>query len=141
MQNGFRFLFLLLTGCGTMTTPKDSNNDGTDTGDTQITCDAICTGKLEIRFLDGRNDFLANLTGEGFNPLNLACPDGVAAGGVGTATCVEGGFDVEVEGYAFPEEMSLTLDRGMPQTLTPSYEESIVCGTVCNSALVDVSVE
>ena len=124
-----------------MTTPKDANNDGTDTGDSEVNCEAICTGKLEIRFSDGRNDFLVNLSGVGFNALNLGCPDNVAAGGVGTATCVEGGFDVDVDGYAFPEELTLTLDRGMPQTLTPDFEESTVCGSTCNSASVNVSVE
>ena len=120
------------TGCGFFNSVYDTS--GEDSGG--VGCDSVCTGELVVQFADGRADFQIQLYGEGFPTLNLACPDDVAAGGVGTAGCLTNGFFVEVSAYAFPETLQFSVDESDPGDLTPDWTESNVCDTRCTSAEV-----
>jgi hypothetical protein len=123
------------TGCGFFNSVYDTS--GEDSGGTN--CDSVCVGELVVQFADGRADFQIQLYGEGFPTLNLACPDDVAAGGVGAAGCLTNGFFVEVSDYAFPEVLQFSVDGSDPGDLTPEWIESNECGTRCTSA--DVTLD
>ncbi len=110
---------------------------GDDSGG--VGCDGLCVGELVVEFADGRADFQIQLYGEDFPTLNFACPDDVAAGGVGTAGCLTNGFFVEVSDYAFPEVLQITIDGSDPGDLTPDWTESNVCGSRCTSADVTLA--
>jgi hypothetical protein len=123
------------TGCGFFGSVHDTS--GGDSGG--VGCDGICVGELVVQFADGRAEFQIQLYGEGFPTLNLACPDDVAAGGVGAAGCLTNGFFVEVSDYAFPEVLQFSVDGSDPGDLTPEWIESNECGTRCTSA--DVTLD
>ncbi len=117
----------LLAACGTA--PADT---GTCAGTT-------CTSELLVTFSDGRTEFSVSLTGLGFNTLFLDCPEGVAAGGMGQATCEGAGFAVRGSGFTFPDQLTLSVDGGDPIELAPDWSWESACGVSCNSAAVEVT--
>jgi len=134
-RNRLPLVFLAATGCGFFGPLDDTG--GSDTG---AQCDAVCQAELVVTFADGRNEFQVQLTGSGFPTLNLACPDDVAAGGVGAVGCLTDGFFVQEDGYVFPETLDLVVgEGGVPIVLSPEWTETSDCGTACTSA--DVIVE
>jgi hypothetical protein len=123
-------LFVLSSACK-MAPPDDTAEDN---------CLAICLSELRIELADTSETFQIMLYGDGFNTLNLACPDGITAGGPGqvTATCDGAAVELSASGFLFPEELTLSIDSGEEQVLAPNWVESDICGTECNSA--DVSL-
>jgi len=121
-------LFVLSSAC--KMAPPD------DTAD--VTCLAICHSELRIELADGEETFQMMLYGDGFNTLNLACPDGITAGGPGqvSASCDGAAVELSASGFLFPEELILSIDSGEEQVLAPNWVESELCGTACNSAEV-----
>ncbi len=117
--------------CSCATAPLDSAEDQ---------CLAVCTSELKIQLEGAPEKFQVQLYGEEFMTLNLACPDGIRAGGPGFAVeeCIPGGFVVRAEGLVFPESMTLSVDFGPEQVLEPDWQESEVCGSVCTSAEVSL---
>jgi len=129
-------LFAGATGCGFFSSEYDTS--GGDSGLT-TTCDASCNGELTVQFADGRADFQIQLSGEGFPTLNLACPDDVAAGGVGSAGCLTDGFFVQVQDFAFPETLQIAVDGSDPGDLSPDWSDTSMCGNRCSSAEVTLA--
>ncbi len=123
-------LFVLSSACK-MAPPDDTAEDN---------CLAICLSELRIELAEVGETFQMMLYGNGFNTLNIGCPDGVTAGGPGqvTATCDGAAVELIASGFLFPEELTLSIDSGEEQILAPSWVESDICGTECNSA--DVSL-
>jgi|GEM_PF-3189755 len=110
-----------------------------ESGDTMgVQCSAICNGTLSFEFSAPRSDFMMTLTAPEFNQLNVACPDGVFAGGPGNLdiSCQDNGFMMTAEGSLFPEALMVTVDRGAQFEIVPDYSEIEECGTICNSAAV-----
>ncbi|MEE2750540.1 MAG: hypothetical protein VX519_03855 [Myxococcota bacterium] len=123
--------FLSLTAC-----PPTSTDGLEETGVDD--CLATCEGTLVVQFADGRSEFQVQLTGDALSTLNLACPDNIAAGGPGEATCLADGFSVTAWSYVFPETLQLQVDEGDPISLEPEWAEETVCSTTCSSAEVVV---
>jgi hypothetical protein len=123
-------LFLLSSGC--KMAPPD------DTAD--VNCDAVCLSALRIELPDVGESFQMTLYGDNFNTLNLGCPDGVSAGGPGqvTASCDGSAVELSATGFLFPETLTIAIDNGEEQVLAPSWVDSEVCSSTCNSA--DVSL-
>ena len=121
--------FSLLFGC-TVAPPVDT-----------AACLEICSSELELSLGEASGSFQIQIYGDEFNTLNLACPDEIRAGGPGQveASCLEGGVFLLAENYLFPETLTVSVDLGAEQVLSPDWEEEETCGTVCNRALVEVS--
>jgi hypothetical protein len=111
---------------------------GEDSG--EVNCLETCTSELQIDLADVGESYQVMIYGDQFNTLNVACPDGIQAGGPGqvTAMCVESGVHLSGDGYLFPAELTLSVDNGEEQIIAPDWVDSEVCGVQCNSA--DVSL-
>tara|TARA_B110000037_G_scaffold214162_1_gene269658 strand:- start:574 stop:828 length:255 start_codon:yes stop_codon:yes gene_type:complete len=83
---------------------------------------------------------MMTLSAPEFNQLQIACPDGVFAGGPGNVeiNCRDNGFEMLAEAYLFPEILTVTVDRGAEFEIAPDYSDIELCGTICNSAVVVV---
>jgi hypothetical protein len=103
-------------------------------------CLETCLSELRIELADVGETYQLLIYGDEFNSLNIACPDGIQAGGPSsvTATCVESGIHLSAEGTIFPVELTLSVDNGFEQIIAPDWEESVVCKVQCFSA--DVSL-
>ncbi len=108
--------------------------------DTGVHCDGMCVGELSLSFSDGRETFQVTVEGEGFEAISVTCPEGNVLGGPiqVSAVCTGAGIELTADGYEFPESLTVTADNGDSFEISPSYEESTVCGSRCNSA--DVSL-
>jgi len=108
--------------------------------DTGSSCDGICVAELSLTFSDGRETFQVTVEGDGFDGLSVTCPEGNVLGGPPevSAVCTTAGIDLMADGYEFPESLTVTADNGDSFEISPSYEESTVCGSRCTSA--DVSL-
>jgi hypothetical protein len=105
-----------------------------DSGD--VNCLATCLAELRIDLADGSESFQIQIYGSEFITLNFACPDGIRAGGPArvTATCDGAGMVLSAPDFLFPTELTLSLNNGDEQVVTPDWVESGICGTQCNSA-------
>ncbi len=108
--------------------------------DTADQCTALCGAELQLDISTEGESFQIQLYGEEFNTLNLACPDGIRAGGPAQvqSACVEGGVLFSAVDYRFPETLMYSLDMGPEQTLSPAWEEVELCGTFCNQASAEI---
>ena len=104
-------------------------------------CLALCGSELELSLPSVEESFQIQLFGEEFNTLNLACPDGIRAGGPAQveAECTESGVVLTAVNYRFPESLTLSVDSGPEQLLTPAWLDVELCGTLCNQASVEVA--
>mgnify|MGYP006079727371 CR=1 FL=1 len=132
---GLAFLALSIGACGLLGEPTDETGDTAD-----VQCDAICNSSLSFEFTTARSDFMMTLSAPEFNQLQIACPDGVFAGGPGNVeiNCRDNGFEMLAEAYLFPEILTVTVDRGAEFEIAPDYSDIELCGTICNSAVVVV---
>ena len=126
-------LALPIGACGLLGEAPDESGDTMD-----VQCDAICNATLSFEFATARSDFMMTLTAPEFNQLQVACPDGVFAGGPGTLdiSCQDNGFTMIADGYLFPETLTVTVDRGAEFEIAPDYSDVEMCGTICNTATV-----
>jgi hypothetical protein len=126
-------LTLPLGACGLLGEASD------ESGDTMgVQCDGICNATLYFEFATARSDFMMTLSAPEFNQLQVACPDGVFAGGPGTLeiSCEDNGFTMIADGYLFPDTFTATVDRGAEFEIAPDYSFVEMCGTTCNVAVV-----
>jgi hypothetical protein len=108
-----------------------------ESGDTMVSnCDGICNSSFSLEFTTARSDFMMTLSAPEFNQLQIACPDGVFAGGSGNVeiTCRDNGFEMIAGAYLFPDVFTVTVDRGAEFEIAPDYSDIEMCGTICNSA-------
>ena len=109
--------------------------------DTADQCLAICEAELEIGITTDAESFQIQIYGEEFNTLNLACPDGIRAGGPAQveSACLDTGVLLTAVDYRFPESLTVSLDMGEEWVLSPAWEDVELCGTSCNRAVVELS--
>ncbi len=102
----------------------------------EVTCDALCSGALEITFADGREEFELDITGTGFS-VTASCPEEAYSGN-------QFGMEIECEGATvilgmtesnYPSEMSF-LEDGDRWDLSPEYDVEELCGLTCESAVI-----
>ena len=129
MKKALSFTLLTTALACKMAPPDDTGLDN---------CQAICGSELVIELAEESASFQVLFYAEEFNSLNLACPDGIRAGGPAQveATCEEGGVTLTAHDYLFPAELMIAVDGGDEQTVVPDYEASELCGSSCNSAVV-----
>ena len=105
-------------------------------------CLALCGSELQLSFSTEVDSFQIQLFGEEFNTLNLACPDGIRAGGPAqvNAECVEDGIVLTATDYRFPESLTISVDMGAEEQISPAWSEVELCGTLCNQASVEIAL-
>ena len=109
--------------------------------DTADQCLAVCGAELELSIPTDAESFQIQVFGDEFNTLNLACPDGIQAGGPAQVEveCVAGGVMFTATDYLFPDTLTISVDMGEEQVISPAWEMVELCGTSCNQAFVDLA--
>ncbi len=130
-MKAFVLTLALLTSSACKIAPSD---------DSGMHCLAVCLAEFVIRFVEPPESFQVLLSGEEFMNLSLACPDGIRAGGPANLgyECTDEGFRLQASDYIFPETLTISVDNGEEQILSPEWIEESLCGTECTSAQVEL---
>lgn len=109
--------------------------------DTADQCLAVCGAELEIEVASEAASFQIQIYGEEFNTLNLACPEGIRAGGPAQveSACTDSGVLLTAVDYLFPESLTVALDMGPEAVISPAWENTELCGSFCNQAVVELA--
>ena len=124
-------LSLLVSLCACKIAPLDTGVD---------VCLEECMSELKVELSEASDGFQVQVYGEDFMTLNLACPEGIVAGGPSfvVVECTAEGFVFEAGGYMFPTALTFSVDGGPEEVVEPNWVESQVCGTTCASAEVSL---